>query len=144
MGGELLNSSSSKVSYTEQFYEHFPFYLAIGMTYDQYWNDDCLLVKYYRKAHELGKQQRNQELWMQGLYIYEALCDVAPILHAFAKPGTKPLPYSEKPYPLTKEEAVANKEAEEKAARAVAKAKFEAWAASLKLPEHKGVNADGH
>ena len=143
MGGELLESSSSP-SYTEIFYEHFPFYLSIGMTYDQYWNDDCLLVKYYRKAHELGKQQRNQELWMQGLYIYEALCDVAPILHAFAKPGTRPLPYSEKPYPLTKEEAVANKEAEEKAARAVAKAKFEAWAASLKLPEHKVVNADGH
>jgi hypothetical protein len=114
------------------------------MTYEQYWNGDCQLVKYYRKAHELRNEQKNQELWLQGLYIYDALCAVAPVFHAFAKPGTRPLPYSEKPYPLTKEEAVANKEAEEKAARAVAKAKFEAWAASLKLPEHKGVNADGH
>jgi hypothetical protein len=143
VGGELLESSSSP-SYAEIFYEHFPFYLSIGMTYDQYWNDDCLLVKYYRKAYDLRRQQRNQELWMQGLYIYEALCDVAPILHAFAKPGTKPIPYTEKPYPLTKEEATANKEAEEKAARDKAKAMFMAWAARLKLPEHKVVNADGH
>ena len=114
------------------------------MTYDQYWNDDCELVVYYRKASELRKARKNQELWLQGMYIYEELCCVSPVLHAFAKPGTKPLPYPEKPYPLTKEEATVDKEAEEKAARAVAKAKFEAWAASLKLPEHKGVNADGH
>ena len=51
---------------------------------------------------------------MQGLYIYEALCDVAPILHAFAKPGTKPLPYSEKALSSYKEVQLAS-EAEEKA-----------------------------
>lgn len=134
MGGELLNSSSSKVSYTEQFYEHFPFYLAIGMTYDQYWNDDCQLVKYYRKAHKLKNEQKNQELWLQGMYIYEALCNVSPVLHAFAKRGTRPLPYPEKPYSLTKEETKQEKEIQEKVNRQKAKAVFEAWASRLKLP----------
>ncbi len=134
MGGELLNSSSSKVSYTEQFYEHFPFYLAIGMTYDQYWNDDCRLVKYYRKAHKLKNEQKNQELWLQGMYIYEALCNVSPVLHAFAKQGTRPLPYPEKPYSLTKEGNEQEKEIQEKVNRQKAKAVFEAWASRLKLP----------
>ena len=46
------------------------------MTYDQYWNDDCQLVKFYRKAHKLKNEQKNQELWLQGMYIYEALCNV--------------------------------------------------------------------
>ncbi len=144
MGGELLNSSPSKVSYTEQFYEHFPFYLAIGMTYDQYWNDDCQLVKYYRKAHKLKNEQKNQELWLQGLYIYDALCAVAPVLHAFAKRGTKPLPYTEKPYPLTKKGVNEERKAQEKANRQKAKVFFEAWAARLKLPERKNVSADGN
>jgi len=134
MGGELLNSSSSKVSYTEQFYEHFPFYLAIGMTYDQYWNDDCQLVKFYRKAHKLKNEQKNQELWLQGMYIYEALCNVSPVLHAFAKRGTRPFPYPEKPYSLTKEGNKQEKEIQEKVNRQKAKAVFEAWASRLKLP----------
>lgn len=59
------------------------------------------MVKYYRKADEIKKERRNEELWLQGMYIYEALCDVSPVLHAFAKKGTKPQPYSEKPYAIT-------------------------------------------
>ena len=40
-------------------------------------------------------------MWLQGLYVYEALCDVAPILQAMAKKGTKPRPYPEQPYSVT-------------------------------------------
>ncbi len=142
MGGELLNSSPS-VSYTQLFYEHLPFYLSIGMTYDQYWNEDCVLAKYYRKAHQLKNNRKNQELWLQGMYIYQALCNVSPVLHAFAKPGTRPIPYPDKPYALSKEEIDKDKEAQEKANRQRAKAMFEAWASKLELPEKKEVSADG-
>ena len=100
-GGSEPNRSAPSLTYTERFYELFPYYLAIGMTYDQYWNDDPTLVKHYRKADEIKKERRNEELWLQGMYIYEALCDVSPVLHAFAKKGTKPQPYSEKPYAIT-------------------------------------------
>ena len=92
--------SPSSFTYTEKFYELFPYYLSIGMTLDQYWDGDSTLVKYYRKAEEIRNEKRNQELWLQGMYVYEAICDVSPILHAFAKKGTKPTPYSAKPYPL--------------------------------------------
>ena len=100
-GGSEHNSSAPSLTYTEKFYELFPYYLAIGMTYNQYWNDDPTLVRHYRKADEIRKERRNEELWLQGMYIYEALCDVSPVLHAFAKKGEKPQPYSERPYAIT-------------------------------------------
>ena len=107
------------------------------MTYDQYWNGDCCLPIYYRKAHEIKKKQKNEELWLQGAYIYDALCRVSPILHAFAKSGTKPQPYPNKPYDLTEEEIQRTKEEQRKANRKLARAKFEAWASSLNLPSKK-------
>lgn len=125
------DSSSPLLTYTEKFYELFPYYLSIGMTPEQYWEGDCTLVKYYRKAEELRNEKRNQELWLQGVYIYEALCDVAPILHAFAKKGTKPTPYTANPYPLN---AKQTKRAEEEKQRKLAekgKRFMEAMAASV-------------
>ena len=120
-GGGEQNSSAPSFTYTEKFYELFPYYLSIGMTYEQYWNGDCTLPKYYRKADEIRNERRNEEFWLQGMYIYEALCDVSPILHAFAKKGTKPQPYSEKPYSLT--EAQVKRAEEEKARRIAEKGK---------------------
>lgn len=91
-------------TYTEQFYEAFPYYLSIGMTYEQFWDGDPMLVKYYREAEEIRNEKKNQELWLQGMYIYEALADISPVLHAFAKKGTKPQPYTETPYAITKKQ----------------------------------------
>lgn len=110
--GSEDDSRSPFLTYTEQFYEVFPYYLSIGMTAEQFWDSDPTLVKYYRQADEMRVERRNQEMWLQGLYIYEALCDVAPILHAFAKKGTKAHPYAEKPYPISEKQR--RKEEEEK------------------------------
>ena len=91
-------------TYTEQFYEVFPYYLSIGMTYEQFWEGDPMLCKYYREAEELRNEKKNQELWLQGMYIYEAIADLSPILHAFAKKGAKAQPYPDAPYPITKKQ----------------------------------------
>ena len=125
------HSSSSSFTYTDKFYELFPYYLSIGMTHEQYWDGDCTLVKYYRKAEELRNEKRNQELWLQGMYVYEAICDVSPILHAFAKKGTKPTPYPTKPYPITSKQI--KKDEEEKQRKLAEKGKkfMEAMAASI-------------
>lgn len=130
--GKSVNGSAPK-SLTEQFYEHLPFYLSIGMTYEQYWNEDCLLTRYYLKAHQLKQQRRNQELWVQGAYIYEAIMDIAPILHAFAKKGTKPLPYVSEPFPLTQKEVAERRKQEEKIRYDKQKAKIAAWAAKTNM-----------
>lgn len=74
------------------------------MTPDQYWNGDPELARAYRTADKMRIERKNQELWLQGMYIYEAICDASPILSGFAKKGTKPHPYVSKPYPITEEQ----------------------------------------
>ena len=83
------------------------------MTEEQYWDKDATLVIYYRQAEELRKERTNEEFWLQGLYVYDAISRLVPVLHAFAKKGTKPQPYVEEPYPINKkkvEDAQAKKE----------------------------------
>ena len=121
-GGERNTARSPLSTYTEKFYEVFPYYLSIGMTYDQFWNDDPWLAKYYRQAEEIKSDRRNQELWLQGLYVYNAICNASPILHAFAKKGTKPVPYPDRPYSLTEKQR--RKEQEEKEKRIAEKGKM--------------------
>ena len=139
MDGELVSGSLSTpdggepegsppfFTYTERFYEYFPYYLSIGMTPEQYWDGDCELVKYYRKADEIKLDRRNQELWLQGLYIYEAICDASPILHSFAKRGTKPHPYADKPYSLTEKQREKDEKSREKAVSEKGKKFMEAF-----------------
>jgi hypothetical protein len=129
--GSGQSGSLPLLTYTEKFYELFPYYLSIGMTPEQYWESDCTLVKYYRKAEELRNEKRNQELWLQGMYIYEAICDVSPILHAFAKKGTKPTPYAAKPYPLTNKQIKRDEEEKQRKLAEKGKRFMEAMAASI-------------
>lgn len=91
-------------TYTEKFTELFPYYLSLGMSEEQYWDRDCQLVVSFRKAEEIRTNRRNQEMWLQGAYFYDALCRVSPILHAFAKKGTKPVPYVGEAYALTEKQ----------------------------------------
>lgn len=107
------NTSALLHTYSEKFNDVFPYYLSIGMTYEQFWNMDCTLVRHYNKAAQIRREMKNQELWLQGMYVYEALCDVAPIFHAFAKKGTKPVPFRSEPYEL----GVGVKEVAEKPAK---------------------------
>lgn len=114
------------------------------MPYELYWDGDCELVRSYRKAHEKRTSHANFEAWLQGLYIYEALCDVSPVLHAFAKNGTKPIPYPNAPHPITEEEAKANEEEEERRHYAETKAKILEWAAGVNAKfAAKGGKQDG-
>ena len=108
------DSSLSFSTYTERFYEQFPYYLSIGMTPKEYWEGDPALAKYYRKADEIKLERKNQELWLQGMYFYEAICDASPILQAFAKKGTKPHPYADRPYPINDRQDKRNKSEKEK------------------------------
>lgn len=116
-GGERVNRSVPR-SYTEAFYAQFPYYLSIGMTEKQYWEGDNTLVIYYRKADEIKQDRQNQQAWLQGLYVYDAISRLSPILKAFPKKGTKAEPYVEEPYPLGKnKEEEAQRKKEEQATK---------------------------
>lgn len=103
------------------------------MTYEQYWNEDCLLVKAYREANKINTERKNTELWLQGRYVYEALLDVAPILNAFAKKGTKARPYPNEPYPITQKAVDMKTEREERIKIEKMKARLVAMANKSKL-----------
>lgn len=106
----LENAKSKNVErffLTNEFNKSCPFFISIGMTYEQFWYEDPTIAKMYLEAFKL-KEQREAEktkwlTWEQGLYVYEAICDVSPVLRAFSK-ATKPLPYPEKPHGLHKSE----------------------------------------
>jgi hypothetical protein len=85
--------------------------MAIGMTYDQYWRDDVTMPIMFRKAYRIKQEEIKWQIWEEGVYTYEALCKVSPVLHAFAKNGTKPLPFSSEPYGI--KELRENKEEKE-------------------------------
>ena len=114
------------------------------MTYEQFWEQDCELVKYYRKAAQIRQDLRNQEAWLQGAYIYEALVDAAPVFRSLAKKGTKPVPYRDQPYELFgRKDKVKRKEVQEKHDQQ-AKAYMEAFMVSVnKKFQEKGGDVSG-
>lgn len=90
-----------------------PTFLSYGMTYDQYWHGDPWMVVDYAKAYKIRMEERNWEMWMQGLYIYDAFSVV--LSNAFAAKGSTPKKYLLKPepiFPMTEEEKQAEDERE--------------------------------
>ena len=90
------------VAFARYIDDELPMYMAMGMSPEEYWYGDPSLLRAYRKADVIKRERENESLWLQGMYIYEAIGDLAPVLHAFAKKGTEAKPYAERPYPITK------------------------------------------
>ena len=107
--------------------------MSIGMSYDEFWNQDVRLVEIYRKAAELRDRRRNQEMWIQGMYIYEALCDASPLFRFSMKGGTvKPEPYVKEPYPSTEAEVREREEREARLKEERLKAEFAAFSERMR------------
>ena len=90
----LISKGKSKVEGTSLsiFFEKMcPIYMSYGMSYDEFWYKSPYRAKYYLDSYKRKVKQQDEYMWMQGMYIYEALCRVSPILHAFSKKGTKVL-----------------------------------------------------
>lgn len=85
------------------------------MSEEQYWDKDPSLAKAFREAEEIRQERMNQEAWLQGMYIYDAINRLSPILRAFAKKGTKAQPYVESAYPISKKAVEEEKKKREKA-----------------------------
>lgn len=125
-------------TYAERFEKLFPFYLAIGMTPEQYWDGDASLVRGYRKAFELQQEISNQNAWLQGMYIYEALCCVAPIFRPLSK-AKKPIEYRSQPYLLKTSVSAEREEKKKRESDAKAKSAMEMFMIQF----NKRFNAKG-
>lgn len=120
---EVLLKNLSLTPYTDIFDEQFPYYLAIGMTYDQFWNDDPTLVKAFRKAEEIKTTKANQMAWLQGRYIYDAILRVTPVIG-----GHEPIEYLSEAYPIGDTAIEKAQEKQEETNRAKAKQFMEMFA----------------
>ena len=69
-----------------------PYYMNYGMTWDEFWYESIDRLQGYWQKHQFAVEQRNQELWLQGLYIRSA---VASCLDKKNK-------YPDKPHRITK------------------------------------------
>lgn len=113
----LIFEDKPEVEYTSLtvlFERACPIYMSYGMSYDEFWFGEASIVKMYREANKLKLKQQDENNWMIGMYVYEAILDCSPILHPFSKRGTKPLPYAEKPYLMDKLDKVGENEQEKK------------------------------
>lgn len=129
-----VDEEGNEKTFGQIFEECEPYYLFIGMSRDEYWNGPPYLTRVYREIHNMKIEARNQELWLQGLYNYEAFATV--ISNAFRKKGTSPVKYREKPIritPLTEEE----KRQEVLEARRKIIAKFSALERAWKMKEKR-------
>jgi hypothetical protein len=105
VGGELLSHPTRLKTYGEIFDECFPFYLAIGMSFAEYWAGDSSLTRYYRKAYKIKQEQDNNIAWLQGLYFYDA---ISTALHNAMRGMNKSKPpakdYAKQPYDIFKKQ----------------------------------------
>ena len=118
--------------------------MSIGMTYDEFWNQDVAMVRAFRKADELKRRRQNEALWMQGWYIRDAL--LSTVGNMFAGKNSTPIEYPAEPYPVTAEQVAEKKALEHKRMEERMKADFMAMSARMikqKMPyeahpENKG------
>lgn len=85
------------------FEKAFPYYLSIGMSYQEFWCGVPHLVTYYSKAEEIRKAKENEKLWLQGLYNFRAFRSVIDNFSYGMNngKGKKPDGYVENPIPIT-------------------------------------------
>lgn len=106
-----------------------PYYMSWGMTWDEFWHESLDRLQAYWQANQFSIERRNQELWLQGLYIRSA---VASCLDKKFKYPEKPQRITE----MTEDEQVAENRRKIDHMRAVLEEHKRRWDAN-----HKGVEA---
>ena len=92
-------------TYTEVFEMACPQYMAMGMSYAEFWDEPSSLAAVYREAYKLKREIDNEQAWLQGLYVFDAFA--VCLSNAFAHRGAKKQNYLERPidiFPLTEQE----------------------------------------
>lgn len=133
--GRGIGSKSKSISAVLQ--ELCPRYMAYGMSYDDYWHGDPEKAIAYRKVFELKQDVKNFDMWLQGKYVYDAICAVSPILRAFSK-AKKPVDYLESPYPLSEQQAKVKEEEKERKQYEMMLTKMKAITAEFNKKFEKG------
>ena len=110
------------------------YYMTMGVTYEEFWYGDYTKFKYVARQHEARRKLQNEDAWLQGAYVYDAVATA--LGNAFRKKGAKAQNYLERPlqvYPKTDEEERYEAEMER---RKIIK-RLNAWKAAWDAKERK-------
>lgn len=73
----IESESTDTKSYTELFNEAIPFFLNIGVSYDDFWYGDVEITRAYYQAYLLEEEHKQRETdtlaWLVGSYVAEAI-----------------------------------------------------------------------
>lgn len=135
MGDGQVSTDQPEKTFTETFEEIFPYYLAIGMSYEQFWYGSPELVIPYRRADEIRRRRKNEELWLAGMYTADALASTVGSMFSKQK-----YQYPTEPRPITLDEARERRERERKEREEKIKAAFTAKALNVNKKLGGGQN----
>ena len=111
------------------------------MSYAEYWEGDPKLAQYYRKAYHIKQEEINNNAWLQGLYIYDAVSTALyNSLRGMGKTKQPAKDYAKQPYDLNnkiKSEAEKAKEVELEQEKAAAWMENFVLMNSNKSPSHR-------
>lgn len=128
-------------TYTAVFEAVCPYFMSIGVSYDEFWNGDFEICKYAQKAEILRKKRKNQDAWWNSIYTFRALCDASVLFHDFVDKKPELKFSTEIPLPLSMEEAEEQEKAKKTKEMEAFAAKMEAFAqthnANMKKEEKK-------
>ena len=74
---EEIENADSEYPISDNLDKLCAYWMHYGVPYDTFWNGDYTCLKYYAEAYKLDIDRKNQELWLQGMYFYDALSVVA-------------------------------------------------------------------
>jgi hypothetical protein len=109
--------------------------MSLGMSYDEFWNQNVDMARAYRKADEFKRRRENEALWVQGLYIRDAL--ICTVGNMFSSKSAQKHEYPKEPYAITEAQIREREEREAKIREERIKANFAAFAARMqqKMPK---------
>lgn len=99
MDSQLADDESTlNKTWTESFEEAIPFFLNVGMTYDEFWEGDCRMTRAYLRAWKLKEEKRQSDIDLQAWLIGQYVMDAIGATFAKGKYPRKPRTWEKKEY----------------------------------------------
>lgn len=108
---ECEEVTHSDTTLEEQLDQLAEYYISLGVPYEVFWYDDYCKLKYYEAAYRNKRKMENENMWLQGMYFYQAIA--IALSNAFRGKGKQPQNYPDKPmdiFPKTEAEQKAENE----------------------------------
>lgn len=102
MGGQEVKQTTPQ-DVIDYLNELCPYAMSLGMPLEEYWHGEPSYINHYVKADEIKQKRLNNQLWLQGAYVYYALCCASPMFNSLAK-DHKPKRYLDEPFAMNKAE----------------------------------------